>query len=896
MRKISITYIILILVIVLFSGCSTEKNTLLTRSYHNLTAHYNIFFNGDESFHNGIKKQDVSFQDNYAKILPLFKNTDDEMAASITPDMDRSIKKSGKLISMHSITTKPKRKKGDLSPKQKEFYNKKEYNKWVDDAYLLIGKANFYKKDYITAEQTFIYVIDNYPKTNEFFIAQLFLLRTYIETAEYKKAGELFDKIIADKKLPSKMEDDFYAIYTDYYLKQKLYEQAIPKLIQAIDKTRKKKIRSRYTFILAQLYQATYKNKKAIEAYDNVLKLNPPYEMTFNAKIKRATLLDAGSGQTNEIKKELKKMLKDDKNKEYRDQIYYALGMIALNEGNKEQAIEYFKLSSISSVFNTTQKVMSYLKLAELYFEMPKYQLAKAYYDSTVAFITSDYPDYEEIIVNTKILNELVTNLNIIEYQDSLQKVAAMPEDEREVLISKLIKRAEEEERMKQEMMAQQRLDKMYNTNTYSSYRNNVSTGKWYFYNPSAMSFGQTEFQKIWGKRKLEDNWRRSNKQTMDQFTESDKAEDSTIVVSEREKYKKTDKNYYLADLPLSEEKMAKSNQLISTAYFNAGKIYREKLEDNSMAKVTFENHVKRFPDDENALQSYYYLYLICQDLNDLTCTDFYKNIILRKYPNSNYVQILTNPNYIKEIEEREKEIEDFYFETYNYYNNGQFNMVKTNNNYAISNYSDSYLIPKFAFLNALTAGENNNRRNLKTALQKFIKQYPDNEVTASAKDIIAKIEELEFKGDEILSTLVEEKTEEEITADRPAKEDVMLYSFNADTAHYVVLIAKTSLDLNQLKFNITSFIVDYYDFDKQTITDEPFNESFRTIYVKGFENADTAMVFYRGLIQDKNVFDGFSPKDYQLFVISISNFEAFMKDKSVIDYKRYFTENYLKQ
>ncbi len=893
MHKIGLKYLVIIALVLFLSDCSTEKNTGLTRSYHNLTAHYNIFFNGEESFKKGLKKMELSFTDNYAKILPMFKYSDEEVASNIAPDMDRAVKKSSKLISMHSITAKPKRKKGALSKREKEFYSKNEFNKWVDDAYLLIGKANFYKRDFSTAEQTLKFVISNYPKTKEFYIAQLYLLRTFIESKEFKKAGELFDKISSDKKLPAKMMGEFNAIYSDYYLKQKQFELAIPKLIKTIEKTRKKKLKTRYTFILAQVYHIQKNNDKAIECYEKVLKLNPTYDMTFNAKIKRATLLDAGSGESNEIKKELKKMLKDDKNKEYLDQIYYALGKIALNEGDKEKAIDYFKKSSNASIFNTTQKVMSFLQLAELYFEMPKYQLAKAYYDSTVAFITTDYPNYDEIIVNTKILNELVTNLNIIEYQDSLQKVAAMSESEREKLIDKLIEKAEEEEKLKQEMLEMQRLNKMYNTNADNSYRTNISsTGKWYFYNPSAMSFGQTEFQRIWGNRKLEDNWRRSNKQSIDQFTKTDEVEDSTIVVSEKDKYKKTDRNYYLADLPFTEEKMANSNKLIAEAYFNAGKIYREKLEDNELAKSSFENMIKRYPEDENALQAYYYLYLISKALGDISSADYYKNIILRKYPTSNYVQILTNPNYVKEVEARLDKIEQFYYETYNYYINGQFDLVRSNYAFAQANYSDSYLMPKFMMLKSLTEGENNNRRKLKSALQEVIKSYPENEVAVIAKDIITAIEEMEFKTEEI--TEKTDITKEE--TDKIAKQNELLYTLNKDTAHVVVLIAKTSIDINQFKFNITSYIVDYYDFDKQIISDEPFSESFRIIKVTGFENADTSMVFYRGILNDKNTLAGFDPKDYQLFVISVTNYNVFMKDKSVIDYKRFFIENYLKK
>lgn len=893
MKKIKIYYFT-ILIILIFSACSTEKNTLITRNYHNLTANYNIFFNGDESFKKGLKKQEQSFVDNYATILPVFKYSNEEVASTIAPDMERAIKKASKLISMHSITAKPKRKKGKLTKREKKFYNKNEYNKWVDDAYLLIGKSSFYKKDFFTAENTFNFIIQDYKDEPVTYKARLWLLRTYIENKDYKKANELIDAINSNKKFPKKLKGEYYAICADFYIKQEMYEKAIPKLIQAIEKIRKRKTRIRYNYILAQLYEEIKDQENAKITFEKVIKMNPPYEMIFNAKLKRAALLDAGSGKSREIKKELLKMLKDEKNKEYLDQIYYVLGQIELKENNKSLAIEYFKKSASSSVFNTTQKVMSYLQLADIYFKMPNYQLAKDYYDSATTFITTDYPNYDEIIVNTNNLNELVTNLNIVEYQDSLQKVAAMSEEERNILIDNLIEKVKEEDRLKQEMIDQQQGQRSYNENTYNTYRSSLSAGgKWYFYNPSSISFGLNEFERIWGKRKLEDNWRRKNKQTISSEQELAELEESeTDAKSEKNKFQKTDRNYYLADIPFTEEQIEKSNKKIAEALFNAGKVYKDKLEDNEQAEITFEKLVKRFPEFDGTLYVYYNLYLINTEQNDLAKADYYKNLILRNYPNSIYVKVLTNPNYIKELEEERQEMESFYFETYNLYQNQQYEKVIENYQFASENYHDTYLMPKFMFLYSLAIGSKAELRDFKIVLQELINKYPESDVKNYAADIIAKIEEKSF----------EQTTSDEIVADEDKKahdikkSQIPLYIFNPDTTHYFIVITKNKIDLNQLKFNVTNFIVDYYDYDDYTISDEPLTDNFKVILVKEFEKSEPAFEFYNKLTTDNQVFKEFDSIDYQYFIISANNYNTLVKDKTIGDYKKFFEENYFKE
>ena len=262
--------------IILFAGCSTKKNTIVSRSYHNLTAHYNAYFNGREKMKSAVKTMNNSYKDDYTKVLPLFTYTDDNLSKASFPAMDLSIKKASKVISMHSIKVKPNRKNRAQTKRQKAFMKQNEYCKWVDDSYLLMGKAHFYKRDFYPAEEAFQFVISEYnynPIKNN---ASLWLARNYNEQEKFDKSRQILELLDGDKKFPKKLKPELNSIYADYYLKQKKYADVIPYLTKATEKA-KRKDKARYKFVLAQIYQNLGQKKKANEMYKEVIALNPNY-------------------------------------------------------------------------------------------------------------------------------------------------------------------------------------------------------------------------------------------------------------------------------------------------------------------------------------------------------------------------------------------------------------------------------------------------------------------------------------------------------------------------------------------------------------------------------------------------------------------------------------------
>ena len=376
-------------------SCSVEKNTSLSRNYHNLTSHYNVYFNGNESYKRGIERANNSVRNDYNQILDLFLYEDEGVNAAVSSDMKRAIDKATKVITFHSITAKPKVKEGNQSEKEQAFYNKNEYNKWVDDSYMLMGKAYMYQGEYFLASETFKHILVTFPDEEIRYLAMIWLSRAYLMIGEDTEAERILVTLADEENLPKDYLRAYQSTRSRLHLKNQEYVEAARYLEQALkQKGGSKEDKIRYTYILAQLYEESGQNSQALEKYKQVTRFNPPYEMAFNARVSMAEVYETGEASSVDLKKLLNKMLKDSKNREYRDQIYFALGNISMEEGDREKAIEYYQLSVSTSIQNQYQKGFSALTLAEIYYDTPDYILSAAYYDSAVSFLDRDYPGY----------------------------------------------------------------------------------------------------------------------------------------------------------------------------------------------------------------------------------------------------------------------------------------------------------------------------------------------------------------------------------------------------------------------------------------------------------------------------------------------------------------------
>ena len=514
-KKLSIILLLFLFVI----GCSTKKNTFVSRNYHNLTAHYNVYFNGNESFKTGAKKVEVNNKDNYTELLTVFPSSKKENLDVATSEMDYAIQKGGKLITKHSITAKPS--SSSYAHKHK---NQKEFNNWVDDAYLLVAKSQFYKKEYNECISTCNTILRDYSETPAKYDAVIWMGRALIETKQYADAQTVLDGYDVSAGAPRVLLPFYMATMADLNIRQEKLNDAIPYMKAAAESVRKKSLRIRYNFILAQLYHQTGNTAEASMAYEKVIKMNPSYEIAFNAKVKRSSILLAGAS-SDEIKKQLYKLLKNKKNIDFQDRIYYGLGKVSLSENNDEEALINFKKSVALSKENGSQKAVSFIELGNLYYKKEQYKLAFLDYDSAMTIMDKESKEYNALIEKHASLKNMVEQMDIVHFEDSVQLIAKLSPKDQEAYVAKMIsakkKALADKEQAKQDALQNNTSSEFDNPSsenggaTLGAGAGAGASGKWYFYNPSFVTQGKSEFERKWGARKLEDNWRRQNKESV---------------------------------------------------------------------------------------------------------------------------------------------------------------------------------------------------------------------------------------------------------------------------------------------------------------------------------------------------------------------------------------------
>ncbi|MDZ7739142.1 MAG: tetratricopeptide repeat protein [Bacteroidales bacterium] len=859
----------------LLYSCSVEKNTGLSRFYHNLTSNYNIYFNGNEAFLEGMEKIKQSYKDDYATLIPIFEYSDENAARSAVGDMERAINKASKLISLHSMTASPEMDSDKpLTDKEKEFYDRKEYNDWVDDSYLLMGKAQLLKHDYNNARITLLHNIRETHDEEMRIRSMIWLARTYTEAGNYNEAGRLLSEI-DPQPLDDELQAEYYLSLADMHMRRQQYERAIPALENALDNIKGKKNKNRPAYILARLYEETGNSTLATKYYKKVLKLNPPYEMEFNARISQAGVFDVESGDVESIRKELDKLLRDDKNKEYLDQIYFAHGNLSMREGNTGEAIDYYHRSAAASTNNNNQKGRSYLMLAEHYYDKPDYHLAQMYYDSAVTFLDKQYPGYNDYNRLSSKLNELTSYLDIVSREDSLQYVASLSPSEIDNIINGIIREIEQEER-EAAMPEGGRYNMGQFYENQRRFRDNIeASGKWYFYNQSALTFGRTEFRNRWGDRQLEDNWRRRNKSSTGAVggssEDAGQAEEEVDVTADIKS-----KEYYLKNLPLNDSLMAESDRKMADALFNAAQVYHEKFNDYEKAKESYTSFISRFPDNPRVPHALYNIYSICKD-RDPQLAESHKERLISRHPESEYAKILSDPDYLKTRMKEANRAEEMYNSAFSLWKNGDMEAAIAICNRAPDEFPQSELLPKFMLLKAYAMGPALDEKSLKDELLRITDMYPGTDEAARASEMIAHINE---KVPEL-----KEEDEREIA--------VSLYdTLQTPPYRFMLVIMDKDLDINRLTFDVINYNIDNYTNENYNTRGELVDDEYISITVGTFPGIGAAMDYYKSF-SPADILRNTGETEIFSFIISSSNYESLIRDKNAGRYYLFFRENY---
>jgi tetratricopeptide (TPR) repeat protein len=804
--------------------------------------------------------------------------------------MQRAIDKATKVITFHSITAKPKVKEGNQSAREKAFYNKNEYNKWVDDSYILMGKAYMHRGEFFLAAETFRHVLTTFPEEEIRYLAMIWLSRAYIMLDEEREAERILLALADETDLPNDYLREYYSTRSQLYLKAGEHASAAEQLELAMEQRGlSKDEKLRFTYILAQLYEESGQNDLALARYKGVTRLRPAYEMAFNARVSMAEVYEAGKTDSEDLKKLLRKMLKDSKNVEYLDQIYFALGNIAMEEGEREEAIQYYQLSVSSSLRNQYQKGFSSLTLAEIYYDTPDYLLSAAYYDSAVSFLDRDYPGYDGLASLSASLDNLVYNVTTYELEDSVQMLAALPEEQRLAIIDGIIEevRLEEERAREAEQQAMQdqafNQSMLYGSNQSSFGNESQSGGQWYFYNLNAKSFGQPEFRMKWGERVLEDNWRRSNKRTLSQISQVEGSEaDSLSGEAATAVLDNKTREYYLVNIPLTDSAMEISHGRLEEALYNMGVIYKEELLDYDEAIGSFKQLISRYPDSEYGPSAYYYLYELNNSIQNPSEAQFYAAQLTDKYPESHYAMLLNNPNYLQELQEEEMKVVRAYEAVYTLYQQNKHPEVIAGADRAMELYPEDPLIAKFQYIRALSLGALEGREAMKVALDSLIARYPSTEEGLQAREIV----------DYMYVEFPEIKE-----ADQAEEAERIYAAVDSTQEHKFILAVQSDQNVNQVSFDLLNHNLDFYNQYDLSIEQMEMDDLYNALIVGTFNNAEAASRYLRDIEgNQETIVTGLQPSQYRMMIISLDNLATLEERKELTPYYLFYLNRYLKQ
>jgi len=796
-----------------------------------MNTRFNVYFNGMISYQDGLKNIEHANVEDYSSIITMYPISKHSNATSAISNMDRTIEKCRKAIKLHSIKVKPdKNYKKYNDPKYKLYYSQQEFNPALKDAWLLLAQAEFHKADFIGSAATFGYVSRLYSSDKDMVAkCQLWIARAYGEADWMYEAEDVLSKL--DQNDVKNQNIGLYAsVNADLLLKKHQYKEAIPFLKLALSKEEDGYLKQRFGYLLAQLYQKTGDNKAAYDAFSTVIKSNPPFDMDFNSRISRAQI---DQGNIAEVQKDLRKMMKNKNNAEYLDQIYFALGNTYLNHSDTVNAIKNFVLSADKSTRNGVDKAISLIKLGDLHYNRNNYVVAQPCYEGAGKIITKDYIDFERVTKRAEMLGELVGQINIVTLQDSLQRLSALSESERAAVVDKLIAKMIVDEKAvadkELKKAKEERSNEFANLTPIGGNMPGSAIGDWYFYNTGLMRSGELDFQKKWGKRKLEDNWRRTNKTaslfadeaalaTTTTASSSINAVDSTAKASRARATSDVKKpEFYLSQIPVTKAQIEKSSAETATALYNIGLIYADKIEDLPLAIKAFQEFFRRYPSDARVADTYYKSYMIELKLENQSEAQLYRNKLITEFPKSEYAIILSQPDYAKRMASMYSEQDSIYSCTYKAYNGSKFDSVFLNVEYIKKNYPLSTLLPKFLFLNALSIGRSSTPDKFEAALTELVSSHPQSDVSSMSKDILALMKQgqqaqigttggsLIAKREQVTKTEIENLDQQKFTTDNRSKHRLMFVS-STNTA------TSNKLLYNIASFNFSRFLIKDFD------------------------------------------------------------------------------------
>ena len=925
----------LLLVLLVLTSCSTKNNTAQNRWWHSFNARYNTYYNGSQAFIEGNIEKENGNKDNCTELIPLYPVSNKQSRELGKGNYDRAIEKAEKAIKLHSIKKRPEWNKGRRkTQKDIEWLSRREYNPFLWHAWLLLGKAQFQQGQFEEAAATFSYMSRLYqtqPAING--IAHAWQAKSYTELDWLYDAEDIINKQLRDS-IHYRAQKDWDYTLANYNIRAGRYEEALPYLRKVVKHEKRRKQRAREWFLMGQIQAMLGQKAEAYQSFKHVIRLNPPYELEFNARIAQTEVMPA-TDVKGKISK-LKRMARSDNNKDFLDQVYYAIGNVYLTQRDTLHAIEAYEEGCKKATRSGIEKGVLLLTLGNVYWEKEKYADAQRCYGEAIGLLDKDRKDYKQLDERSKVLDELAPHTSAVELQDSLQRLARMSEDQRNKIIDKiiedLIKKEKEEERAREEAEAekiqQQEEAKNGNRNTRPTPTapqpiGGGKSGQWYFYNPQAVSQGKQSFQRQWGRRENQDHWQRLNKTVVDLNQENTEQPDSlenqenqdhaenvesaenmeppTATVpsdsiagsgseapADSSAFDPHKREYYLAQIPFTEEQIAESNNLIKDGLFHSGIIFKDKLDNLRLSEKALGRLTSQYADYEHNDEAWYHLFLLYSRQGRTAEADRCLAMLQSDFPESDWTILLSDP-YFAENQRFGVHIEDsIYAATYEAFKVDRHEEVQANGEISEKRFPLGQHRPKFLFIEGLSLLNKGQSDACIDRLKQVVEKYPESEVSEMAGMIIRGVQQGrtlhggKFDIDDVWSRraidMADDGTRNDTLTIERETNFVFLLAYQPDSVNHNQLLYEMA------KYNFSNFLVRNFDIN----VDQDANGLVR-MTISGFLNYDEARQYARQLYNNQAMVDMLRP--CRPIIISEKNLPLLGTNYSYRDYEIFFEE-----
>ena len=902
--------------LLLLASCSNDKNTAQSRWWHSFNAKYNTYFNGSQAYIDASLEKENSHRDNFTEMIPLYPVSNKNSREIGKGNFNKAIEKSQKAIKRHSITRRPEwTKSRKKTERDIEWLNRSEYNPFLWKAWMLMGRSQFHQGAFDEAASTFAYMSRLYQTQPAIYgKARAWLAKCYIEQDWIYDAEDVISKMKRDS-LDWRAVKEWDYTFADYYIHTGRYEEAIPYLKKVIKHEMRKKQKAREWYLLGQIEAVLGHHDKAYQAFQHVIRQSPPYELEFNARIAMTEVM-AGTKDKQMISR-LKRMARSDKNKDYLDQVYYAIGNIYLSKRDTVNAIAAYEKGNEKATRAGIEKGVLLLHLGDLYWARENFSDARRCYGEAIGLLDKDRDDYEQLSNRSKVLDELVPHTEAIHLQDSLQALAKMSEDDRNAAIDRVIEalkkkekeernRLAEEEARKQEQGGEDFEDIVPNDGpTPVRQPQQQGNSVWYFYNPTAVNQGKSNFQRTWGKRENVDDWQRVNKTVVagpadlanltdeqrDSLEAAELVADSLAQATDSVQNDPHKREYYLAQIPFTEEQVEESNMIIKDALYNSGVIFKDKLDNLHLSEKQLRRLTDQYPDFEHMDDVFYHLWLLYQRKLQPQIAASYLDQLKEHYPESQWTTLLNDP-YFEENARFGAHIEDsLYAATYAAFKAGRLTEVKTNTILSAQRFPIGDHRDKFIFIGGLAKLNDGDGKGCVEDMQTVVKDYPQSDVSALAGMIIngvnagRRLHGGKFDMGDVWTRRSEVLQDSDSIAAR------VFTAERNDRFVFMIAYEPDSVNENQLlyemaRFNFTSFIVRNFDIEVEDI------DGLHRMRISGFLNYDEAWQYARQLYKNEAITRLL--RKARTILISEPNLELLGTHYSYNDYDEFYEEHFV--